>query len=90
MNLFFGIGKILVDIDYGFLIDSKSFSAANTLLEVCQYYNSTNTTTVKIKGYDYIADRMYQNLSKNSNIFLKGRLLNDGVIEVLDFKILKV
>ena len=90
MNLFFGIGKILVDIDYGFLIDSKSFSAANTLLEICQYDNSTNTTTVKIKGYDYIADRMYQNLSKNSNIFLKGRLLNDGVIEVLDFKILKV
>lgn len=90
MNLFFGIGKILADVNYGFLIDSKLFSAASTSVEVNQYYNSTSTTTIRIKGYDYIADRMYQNLNKNSNIFLKGRLLNDGFIEVLDFKILKV
>lgn len=90
MNLFFGIGKILADVNYGFLIDSKLFSAASTSVEVNQYYNSTSTTTIRIKGYDYIADRMYQNLNKNSNIFLKGRLLNDGFIEVLDFKVLKV
>lgn len=90
MNLFFGIGKILADVNYGFLIDSKLFSAASTSVEVNQYYNSTSTTTIRIKGYDYIADRMYQDLNKNSNIFLKGRLLNDGFIEVLDFKILKV
>lgn len=90
MNLFFGIGKILTDINYGFLIDSKLFSAASALIEVCRYYNSSNTTNVKIKGYNYIADRMYQDLNKNSKIFLKGRLLNDGFIEVLDFKVLKM
>ncbi len=89
MNLFFGMGKITADINYGFLIDSKSFSAASTSVEVCQYYNSNDTTTIKIKGYDYIADRMYQTLNKNSNIILKGRLLNDGFIEVLDFKLIK-
>lgn len=78
MNLFFGMGKVLTDINYGFLIDSKLFAAASTLIEVSKYYNSTGTTNVKIKGYNNIADRMYQNLNKNSNIFLKGRLLNSS------------
>lgn len=90
MNLFFGIGKILADVNYGFLIDSKLFSAASTSVEVSRYYNADDSTTIRIKGYNHIADKMYQNLNKNSNIFLKGRLLNDGFIEVLDFKILKM
>lgn len=88
MNLFFGIGRVLTDINYGFLIDSKLFSAASALIEVCTCYNSTSTTSIKIKGYNNIADRMYRNLNKDSNIFLKGRLLNDGFIEILDFKVI--
>lgn len=88
MNLFFGIGKILNDINYGFLMDSKSFSAASTRLEICKYLNSTSSTTITIKGFDNIADRMYRKLEKNMSICLIGQVTTKGYIEILNFKIL--
>ena len=86
--MFFGIGKIINDINYGFLVDLHMYSAASTILELSEYYGSTNKTIAKIKGFNEIADKMYQHLEKNNIISIKGKLLTNGFIEVINFKVL--
>ncbi len=81
-------GKILTDINYGFLIEPNKFAVASTVLKVQTYYNSANSIYLKLKGFNNIADRMYKNLQKDSLIMVTGKLLTDGFIEVESFKIL--
>ena len=89
MNRFFCIGKVLKDVNYGFLVQPKVFAAADTLLEIQEYYNSKNKIIIKIKGFNNIADKMYRYLDKNVKILLVGQLLTNGYVQVINFKILE-
>lgn len=89
MNRVFCIGKLLEDVRYGFLLNVKMYSAATTLLEIPEYYSSSNYTIIKIIGFNNIADRMYRRLEKNNFIILEGQISTKGYIEIINFKILK-
>lgn len=89
MNKFFGIGKILIDVNYNFGIRPNLFAVANTIIEIKQYYNSAENVILHIEGLNNIADKMYQQLFKGCNILLMGSILTNCIIQVFDFEILE-
>lgn len=89
MNKFFGIGKVLVDINYEFSTKPNLFAVANTLIEFQQHYISEEKFVIRIEGINNIADKMYRQLFKGCNIIIMGFLLTNGAIQVLNFKVLK-
>ena len=68
MNLCFVIGKIINDIEFKFIINSKHISVAIFEIEL------SNKSAIKVKGYDEIADMCYQNLAKDQIVTIYGSL----------------
>ena len=71
MNLCFLSGKIISDINFKFIINSKHISIA--------YFNVqlNNKSIIKIIGYNEISDYCYSKLRKNNYIFIEGLLDNN-------------
>lgn len=68
MNEIFIIGKIVSEIEYKFIVNSKKyFSKAEFKIEL-------NKQKFKVKGYNNIADFCYQKLKKNAIVFINGRI----------------
>lgn len=81
MNEVFLIGKIITEIKFDFVLNSKKKSIA-------QFYLKTlDEEKIKIAGYDDVADFCYSRLYKGNNVFLYGFLSKDKV-EIKKVKIL--
>ena len=68
MNEVFLIGKIVTEIKFDFMLNSKKKSIVRFYLE------TLDGKKIKIVGYDGIADFCYSRLSKGDSIFLYGFL----------------
>ncbi len=75
MNLCFTIGKIVSNVEFNFLYNSKFTSIAKCKIML------NNKSVIKIFGYDDIADFLYSKIRKNNLVFIYGMLLDD-VIQV--------
>ena len=68
MNLCFIQGKIISDIKFDFILDSKNISIAIFKLQL------NNNSIVNIKAYDDVADYCWRNLVKGSMVGIEGEL----------------
>ncbi len=78
MNLVFIIGKIVSEIEFSFVLNSKNISIVHFKIEL------NNKTIVKVKGYNEVADFCYSKLKKEDNVFICGELNTKGEINVRD------
>jgi len=70
MNICFLSGKIISDINFKFIINSKNISIAYLYLQL------NNKSIVKLIGYNEIADYCYSELRKNDFIYIQGYMTN--------------
>lgn len=77
MNLCFLIGKIVSDIKFDFIINSKNISIARFDLEL------SNKSIVTVNGYDNVADFCYKKLKKEDVIFIYGVLKSAEELKIL-------
>lgn len=66
MNLIFLKGKIVSDVEFKFIINSKDVSIAIFDVELL------NKSIVTVKAYNGQADYCYRKLNKNDIIFIEG------------------
>ena len=75
MNICIVAGKIVSEIEFKFIINSKHKSIVYFDLELL------NKSIVKVKAYDEIADYVYSKI-KNDIVLIDGKLRDDGSIEI--------
>lgn len=73
MNLCFLLGKVISDIEFKFIYNSKNVSI--TIF----YIMLKNKSIIKCKAYNEIADEIYRNIKKDNYIFIEGYLKNQYV-----------
>ena len=76
MNLVFISGKIISNIEFKFIINSKKISIVTFFMEL------NNKSIVKIKAYDEKADYIYKKINKNDNVLIYGNIEKE-IIEVI-------
>lgn len=75
MNECFVTGKIISNIDFKFIVNSKKYYSISIFkIEL------NNQSIITVKGYNEIADFCYKNLIKNNYIALYGEI--DGKMEI--------
>ena len=67
MNICFFIGKIISDIDFKFIVNSKKYYSISIL-----QIELNNKSIVTVKGYNDIADFCYQKLEKGKFYIVPG------------------
>lgn len=75
MNICILLGKIISEIEFKFIINSKNKSIAYFELELL------NKSIVKIMAYNDKADYIYRKLKKGQNIVVEGKLRGNLTIE---------
>lgn len=78
MNLCFLIGKVISEIQFDFLLNSKDISIVRFSIEL------ENKSVVIVKGYNEIADYCYKKLIKGSIVGLQGSLNSNNEIIITD------
>lgn len=68
MNLCFLMGKIISEVEFNFILNSKNISVASLELEI------NVDCKVVVKAYDEMADWCYQKLIKNNIIMIEGKM----------------
>lgn len=76
MNKCFFIGKIISNIDFKFIVNSKKYFSITTFKVKLE-----NQSIITVKGYNEIADFCYKSLIKKNYIALYGEL--DGKMEIV-------
>lgn len=71
MNICILMGKIIEDVDFKFIYNSKSISIATSKIQLI------DENQVEIYGLDEKADYMYKNLNKNDIILVSGSIVNE-------------
>ena len=66
MNEVFLIGKIISDIEFKFIINSKNKAIA------CFEIKKADKQIVRIQAYNQLPDFAYSKLSKNNKVFING------------------
>ena len=79
MNLCFLIGKIISEINFKFVLNSKNISIVYFKIEL------NNKSIVELKAYNELADYCYSKLKKNYIIAIQGYLSNDMEIVIEEF-----
>lgn len=74
MNICFIIGKIISNIEYKFILNSKNTAIATFKIEL------ENKSIITVKAYNKIADYCYRNLTNGSMIFIEGYISNEEII----------
>ena len=69
MNECFFMGKIISNIDFEFIVNSKKYFSITTFKIKLE-----NQSIITVKGYNEIADFCYKNLIKNNYIGLYGEI----------------
>ena len=84
MNLCFLSGKVKKKIDFKFIYNpkTKSLSKSHTSI-VWIDLEIEKEQIVKLYAYDEIADRIYQNIDKDTIIYIGGRVSGEKV-EILE------
>ena len=77
MNLVFLNGKIISEIEFRFIIESKRMAMIEILIEV-------DKNIIKIKAYDEVADYIYSRFNIDDRISIYGSLKKKevNVIEI--------
>ena len=81
MNEVFLMGKIISDIAFKFIINSKNISIAMFNIK------TSDKQIIKIKAYNELADYCYSKLEINKTVFIQGKILDDS-INIENIKIL--
>ena len=76
MNLCFLIGKIISEIEFKFIINSKNISIAYFKIEL------HNKSIVQVKAYNELADYCYSKLQKYDVCAIQGYINSEMKIEV--------
>ena len=66
MNEVFLIGKIISDIEFKFIINSKNKAIA------CFEIKTADKQIVRVQAYNKLADFAYSKLNKNNKVFING------------------
>ena len=66
MNEIFLIGKIISDIEFKFIINSKNKAIA------CFDIKTADKQIVRIQAYNQLADFAYSKLNSNDKVFING------------------
>ena len=74
MNICFVIGKIVSEIEYRFMINSRNKAIVQMLLET----NKGNK--IYVTGYNEIADKIYNIFEKGDFISFCGKIESDKII----------
>lgn len=82
MNICFFIGKIISEIKFDFILNSKDISIAILTIQLM------NGSIIKVKGYNEIADYCYSTLKQGMNIQIQGYINNKYEIILEDIQIL--
>ena len=78
INLCFLYGKIISELDFEFVYNSKRhISKITFLMEI--YQNKQKKCIVPIKAYDLLADNIYQNAKNGDYIYAVGEVENNCV-----------
>ena len=75
MNIVFIQGKIVEEIEYKFIINSKNKAIAILKIELL------NKSIITVKAYDKLADFCYSRLEKGQNLIIEGFL--DSKMEIV-------
>lgn len=75
MNLVFVQGKIISNIEFKFIVNSKNTSIAIFEIEL------SNKSIVKVKAYNDLADYCYSKLNKGDNVLIDGKICSN--IEII-------
>ncbi|MFR3341490.1 MAG: single-stranded DNA-binding protein [Clostridia bacterium] len=73
MNEVFLIGKIISDIEFKFIINSKNKAIA------CFEIKTADKQIVRIQAYNQLADFAYSKLNINDKVFINGYIENNVV-----------
>ena len=73
MNEVFLIGKIISDIEFKFIINSKNKAIA------CFEIKTADKQMVRIQVYNQLADFAYSKLNTNDKVFINGYIENNVV-----------
>ena len=68
MNICFVMGKIVSDIEFRFIINSKDISISIFKIEL------SNNSIITVKGYNEKADMCYQKIIKGDIVGIQGYL----------------
>ena len=82
MNLCFLIGKIISEINFKFVLNSKNISVAYFKVEL------NNKSIVEVKAYNELADYCYSKLEKGNKVEIQGCLNNEMEIIIEEFNVL--
>lgn len=80
MNLVYIQGKVVSEIDFKFIINSKNISIAIFKVEL------RNKSVVVVKAYNEMADYCYRKLNEGRGVIIEGRL--NTKLEVICNKII--
>lgn len=73
MNEVFLIGKIISNIEFKFIINSKNKAIA------CFEIKTADKQIVRIQAYNQLADFAYSKLNTNDKVFINGYIENNVV-----------
>ena len=82
MNEVFLIGKVISDIEFKFIINSKNKAIA------CFEIETANKQIVRIQAYNQLADFVYSKLNTNDKVFING-YIEDNVVKVKNINVWK-
>ena len=80
MNICFVIGKIISEIEFKFIINSKNVSISYFKIELF------NKSIINIKAYNELADYCYSKLQKYDVCAIQGYINSEMEIEVEEIK----
>mgnify|MGYP002535201537 CR=1 FL=1 len=80
MNLVFILGKIISNIEFKFIINSKNKSVSIFKIKLL------NNSELTVKAYNEKADYCYSKLNKNDTIYIQGYINSKMQIIVKDIE----
>ena len=75
MNEVFIIGKIITEVKFDFILNSKHISVSR--FKIMTVYDKQE---IYITAYDEMADYVYVNIKQGNFVMINGYLKNDGVV----------
>ena len=79
MNICFLLGKVVDDVEFKFIYNSKNISISIFKLML------SNKSIVECEAYDEIADYIYRNIKRDDLIFIEGSI-KDKSIQIYEIK----
>ena len=73
MNICFLLGKVVDDIEFKFIYNSKNVSISMFKLML------SNKSIVECEAYDEIADYIYRNIKRDDLIFIEESIRNKNI-----------